>query len=71
MKAAIDRIDEGVSILLTDDLPPHRITLPAALLPPGSREGDILDLRLGRDEAATDTARARAAGQIRRLQDRS
>jgi hypothetical protein len=64
MKVSIDRIGEGVAILIVRDESCSRIRLPAGLLPPGSREGDILDLVLEPDPVATAAAKERVAGHI-------
>jgi hypothetical protein len=67
MRVTIDRIEEDVAVLLLDVEPVRRFTLPVALLPPGSCEGDVLTLLLERDEDETRAARARSAGLIARL----
>ena len=59
MKVSIDRIEEGVAVLLPRDDPVRRIRIPASLLPPGCREGDILTLTLEADEAETAAAKER------------
>jgi hypothetical protein len=65
--ASIDRIEEGVAVLITRDAEPVRFTLPLAFLPDGSREGDIVDMAFRRNVAATEEARRRVAEGIERL----
>jgi hypothetical protein len=67
MKVSIDRIDEGIAVLILQDSPYTQIRLPVPLLPAGSREGDILDLSLEPDPAATAAAGERISGRIERL----
>jgi hypothetical protein len=67
MKVSVDRIEESVAVLIVQDDPPSRIRMPAGLLPAGSREGDILDLMLEPDPAATAAARRRVSGLIGKM----
>lgn len=67
MKVSIDRIDEGIAVLVVKGDPPRQIRLPAALLPPGSREGDVLTLRLEADAAGTAAVKERVSGLIEKL----
>lgn len=68
MKVSIDRIDEGIAVLIVQEDPSQRIRLPASLLPPGSREGDILTLSLEQDPDATGAAKERVTGLIERME---
>jgi hypothetical protein len=67
MKVSIDRIGEGIAVLVTRDEHPQQIPVPVSVLPPGCREGDILTLRLDRDPEATSAAKERVAGLIEKL----
>jgi len=67
MKVSVDRIEEGVAVLILQDDPFCRINLPVPLLPPGCREGDILILTLEADAAETGTAKTRVTGLINKL----
>jgi len=71
MKATVDRIEEGIAVLIDREDDTRHISIPAPLLPPGTREGDILTLTLACDEEATAAARARVAGLIEKLSKRS
>jgi hypothetical protein len=71
MKATVDRIEEGIAVLIDREDDTRRISIPAPLLPPGTREGDILTFTVERDEEATAAARARGAGLIEKLSRRS
>ena len=67
MKCTIDRVEEGIAVLIPLDTPRQRITVPLALLPAGCREGDILNLAFEKDPAATAAAKERVAGVIERM----
>ncbi len=70
MRVTIDRIEEGVAVLILDNEPCSRFTLPASRLPPGSLEGDLLTLTLERDEEETRAAKDRSASLIATLRQR-
>jgi hypothetical protein len=67
MKVSIDRIENGIAVLLIRDDPPGRIHLSASLLPSGCTEGDLLTLTLERDSAATAAAEDRVAGLMKKI----
>lgn len=68
MKVSIDRIEKGVAVLVMQDDPFDRISVPAALLPPGCREGDVLTLMLEADPGETLAAKERVGRLINTLQ---
>jgi hypothetical protein len=70
MKATVDRIEWKVAVLISREDPSQRITLPAMLLPPGCREGDIVSLTLETDADETEAARTRVASIVNRLVSR-
>jgi hypothetical protein len=67
MKVNIDRIEKGVAVLVMQDDPFDQILLPVALLPPGCREGDVLNLTLEADTGETASAKERTRGLIDKL----
>jgi len=67
MKVSIDRIEEGIAVLVTGDDPYGLIHLPVSLLPPGCKEGDVLALTLEADPEGTAAARKRISGLIKKL----
>ncbi|MDO9036212.1 MAG: DUF3006 domain-containing protein [Methanoregula sp.] len=67
MKATIDRIEEGIAVLISTEKEPVRMTVPVSLLPPGAKEGDIITLSIERDEEATAAARVRVTGLLDKL----
>ena len=67
MKYTIDRIDDGIAVLIPLDSSWEHITIPVAGLPSGSREGDILSMAFERDPAATEAAKERVLGLIEHM----
>jgi hypothetical protein len=67
MNVSIDRIEDGIAVLVMRDDPLGRIHLPVSLLPAGCVEGDVLTLTLDRDTAATAEAKERVSGLIEKL----
>jgi hypothetical protein len=70
MNLTIDRIEEGIAVLIGRDDETVRMTIPVSRLPPGSQEGDILSLTFSLDTAATAAAKERARGLIEKLTKR-
>ncbi len=68
MKATIDRIESGIAVLILREDESVQITLPARILPTGSKEGDIVTLTLERDDRTTSEAKERVSSLIGRLQ---
>lgn len=64
MKFSIDRIDDGIAVLVAQDASLFKVTVPSSLLPPEGKEGDIVTLSLERDETATAAARVRVTGLL-------
>lgn len=67
MKCTIDRIEEGIAVLIPLDDPRQLITVPVALLPAGCHEGDLLTLTLEADPEAASAVRARVSRRIGNL----
>jgi Protein of unknown function (DUF3006) len=70
MKMTIDRMEGTVAILISRQDESVRVNVPVSLLPPGSREGDILTIRIERDLPATNAARGRVSGLIEKLKNK-
>jgi len=67
MKVTIDRIEGTVAVLVSREDESVRVNVPVSLLPPGSREGDILTIRIEQDREATEAAQKRVSGLIEKL----
>lgn len=67
MKATIDRIEEGIAVLICVKDEPVRMTVPVSLLPPGAKEGDILTLAIDHDNGATALSKERVNSLIEKL----
>ncbi|HOI12299.1 MAG TPA: DUF3006 domain-containing protein [Methanoculleus sp.] len=70
-RASLDRVEEGLAVLLLREDESVRFTIPRSLLPPEAREGDTLEIVIRRDVAATEEARRRVAERIARLRAKS
>jgi len=70
MKATIDRIEEGIAVLISNDKKPLRMTVPVSLLPPWAKEGDIVSIAIDRDEEATAASKERVSSMIEKLKKR-
>lgn len=55
MKAVIDRFENGVAVLELEDK--TTLPFPAAALPHGAREGDVLQITAEIDRAETESRR--------------
>jgi hypothetical protein len=71
MKAAIDRIDEGIAVLVGRDDDNVRFSVPVSQLPPGSREGDILTVSFALDGDATAEAKKAISVMVQKLRNNS
>jgi len=65
----LDRIEEGIAVTITDD--GSRVLMPASLLPGGTAEGTVLEMRLKADPEETERRTARVREMQRRLVDRN
>lgn len=66
MKVMVDRFEGEIAVLLVRPEETRQILVPRELLP-GVREGDLLELTVRLDEAATLAARQRTATLIEKL----
>lgn len=66
MKVTVDRFEGEIAVLLIRPEETQQILFPRKLLP-GVREGDLLELMVRPDEAATQAARERTASLIERM----
>ena len=67
MKATIDRIEDGIAVLIPREDETLRFHLPVAVLPPDCSEGDIVTILIERDGEATREGKERTASLIDRL----
>lgn len=70
IRAAVDRIEGTIAVLVSQDDESVRVNVPLSLLPPGCREGDIVTITIDRDPQATTAARDRVSDRIDTLQHR-
>jgi hypothetical protein len=67
MNMTIDRIEEGIAVLIGRDEAAMRMTIPVSGLPLGCREGDVVRILLEKDDGETRAARDRVAGLVEKL----
>ena len=67
MKAVIDRIEGDLAVVLVGEKGEFKLNLPLSLLPEGCKEGDVLNISIERDSAATDQAKERVTDLMEKL----
>ena len=70
-KVTLDRIEEGIAVLLVRDDETIKINIPLTLLPSGSKEGDILDIAITRDVRETEDAKERVSSLLEKLKSKN
>jgi len=70
MKAAVDRIEGGIAVLVLCEDGGTLIRLPHFLLPDAG-EGDLVDLVVTRDEAGTAAAKEKSMDMVVKLHKKS
>ncbi len=70
-KVTLDRIEEGVAVLLVRDKETIKINIPLFLLPSESKEGDILDITIDIDAQETEDAKERASSLLEKLKNKN
>ena len=70
-KVTLDRIEEGTAVLLVRDEESIKINIPLFLLPPESKEGDILDITIARDVQETEDAKERVSSLLEKLKNKN
>ena len=70
MKAVIDRVEGELAVLLLGDKGEFRLNFPLSLLPADCREGDILNISIERDLAATEQTKERVSNQMDKLKQK-
>ncbi|HPN62107.1 MAG TPA: DUF3006 domain-containing protein [Candidatus Fermentibacter daniensis] len=69
MTVTLDRIENGVAVLLLDD--GQRLLVPAGIIPPGCPDGTVLRMTFERDDRETEARMARVRALRERLVERS
>jgi Protein of unknown function (DUF3006). len=70
-KVTLDRIEDEIAVLLVRDEEKIKINIPLFLLPPESREGDILDITVARNVQETDGAKERVSSLLEKLKKKN
>ncbi len=71
MRATLDRIEGEIAVVLVGDEEDIKLDIPVSIMPEGSKEGDVLEITIRRDENATAEAKSRSAAIIERLKKKS
>ena len=66
-KLTLDRIEGGNAVLLLRDEESIKLNIPLFLLPSGSKEGDIFDISIVRDDQETEAAKERVSALLEKL----
>jgi len=64
VRAVVDRFEDGWAVLLLEEYDNKGVNWPRQALPPDCAEGDVLQLDIGVDAAATAAARERSAALL-------
>jgi hypothetical protein len=70
-KVTLDRIEDGIAVLLVRDEEMVKINIPLFLLPHESREGDILNITIARNVQETEDAKERISALLEKLQNKN
>lgn len=70
VRATIDRIEDGIAVLILHSGSHKPVAIPSVLLPDGCREGDIVTITLERDPVGTRQEYDRIQEQVDRLKKR-
>lgn len=70
-KVIFDRIEGSTAVLLLRDDESIKIDIPISLLPPESKEGDILDIGINRDVQETEDAKERVSALLEKLKNKN
>lgn len=71
-KVTLDRIEEGIAVLLVRDEEKTNINIPLILLPSGSKEDDILDITITRDvQEETEAVKERVSALLEKLKNKN
>ena len=71
MKAVIDRVEGELAVLLLGDKGEFRLNFPLSLLPAGCKGGDILNISIERDLAATEQTKEHVTDLMEKLKQKS
>jgi hypothetical protein len=71
MKAVIERVEGELAVLLLGDRGEFRLNFPLSLLPADCREGDILNISIERDLAATEQTKEHVTDLMDKLKKKS
>ncbi|KKG73828.1 DUF3006 domain-containing protein [Methanosarcina mazei] len=71
IKVTLDRIEDSIAVLLLRDEESIKINIPLFLLPPESKEGDVLSIIIERDAQETEAAKERVSALLDKLKNKN
>lgn len=66
-RAFVDRLENGIAVLIISDYGKHQLIVPKDLLPEGADEGSVLFIVIGYDEEQSELAREKTQKMIKEL----
>lgn len=70
-RVTFDRIEGNTAVLLLRDEESIKLNIPLFLLPSESKEGDILDISIVRDDQETEEAKERVSTLLEKLKNKN
>jgi hypothetical protein len=70
-KVTLDRIERSTAVVLLRDEESIKIDIPLFLLPPESKEGDILNISIVRDIQETEASKERVSTLLDKLKNKN
>jgi hypothetical protein len=71
LKFTLDRMEGSIAVLLLRDEESVKIDIPLFLLPPESKEGDILNISIARDDQETEAAKEKVSALLDKLKNKN
>ncbi len=70
-KATLDRVENGIAVLLVRDEEVIKFYIPLSLLPAECKEGDVLGISVVKDVQETEDAKERVSGLLEKLKNKN
>ena len=70
VKVTVDRIEEDTAVLLIRPKEDKKVIWPLSFLPEDTKEGDILDIEINRDEKTKEDSKKRVENLINKLKNK-
>lgn len=70
IKTTLDRIENTIAVLLVRPEETTKINIPVSLLPEGSKEGDILNIKITKDVQEAEQTKERVSSLLEKLKNK-